>query len=69
MSARTDDPTKTSVITTMVVSTKSTLGAAGRQQSPASGVSGWNVRSAIIAASKLAGGEPTDVDDDPAPTS
>ena len=65
MSARTGDPTKTTVTNTMAVSTKSMLGDTGRQQSPFSG--GSNVRSAMRAASQLPGGEPTDVADAPAP--
>ena len=48
---------------------KATLGDADRQQSPASGISGSNVRCGMRAASQLPGGEPTDVDDAPAPTS
>ena len=52
----------------MAVSIKSTLGNADRQQSPASGVFGSSVRSDMRAASQLPGGEPSDLDDAPAPS-
>ena len=69
MSARTGDTTKTTVTNIMAVSLKSMLGDAGRQQSPASGISGSNVRCGMHAASQLHGGELTYMDDAPAPTS